>query len=157
MKTLYSKCYKEKLDYDIDVTYFEQWLGLKSSLPDKIVIKNLKELFGSEYQANESIKEIYLQEQESIDIFNLLDERLVGDFNDFTKVLSKENSQIKEFLLNAKGQEQLTIENIAWPFIFYSLYKEKKFLANLKRCHIDTFVELITKGVLSIAIKNHIL
>ncbi|AEJ24933.1 Lanthionine synthetase C family protein [Streptococcus equi subsp. zooepidemicus ATCC 35246] len=157
MKTLYSKCYKEKLDYDIDVTYFEQWLGLKSSLPDKIVIKNLKELFGSEYQANESIKEIYLQEQESIDIFNLLDERLVGDFNDFTKVLSKENSQIKEFLLNAKGQEQLTIENIAWPFIFYSLYKEKKLLANLKRCHIDTFVELITKGVLSIAIKNHIL
>ncbi|HEK9108317.1 TPA: hypothetical protein SUB18_002081, partial [Streptococcus equi subsp. zooepidemicus] len=104
MKTLYSKCYKEKLDYDIDVTYFEQWLGLNSSLPDKIVIKNLKELFGSEYQANESIKEIYLQEQESIDIFNLLDERLVGDFNDFTKVLSKENSQIKEFLLNAKGQ-----------------------------------------------------
>ncbi|RCW16535.1 hypothetical protein CAC02_07930 [Streptococcus gallolyticus] len=30
-------------------------------------------------------------------------------------------------------------------------------IAHLRPCHIDTFVELITKGVLSIAIKNHIL
>lgn len=66
MKTLYSKCCGEKLDYDIDVTYFEQWLGLKSSLPDKLIIENLKALFGSEYQANEVIKEIYLQEQDNI-------------------------------------------------------------------------------------------
>lgn len=30
-------------------------------------------------------------------------------------------------------------------------------IAHLRPCHIDTFVELITKGVLNIAIKNHIL
>lgn len=65
MKTLYSKCCGEKLDYDIDVTYFEQWLGLKSSLPDKFIIENLKALFGSEYQANEVIKEtFYIKSQE---------------------------------------------------------------------------------------------
>lgn len=157
MKTIYSKCNKERSDYDIDVTYFEQWLGLKSALPDQLIIKNLVELFGSEYQANESIKELYLQEQEQMNIYDLLDDRLLDDFNDFLRVVSRDNNQIIEFLKNANDQKQLTIENIAWPFIFYSLYKVKELLKKLRRCHIDTFVELITKGVLNIAIKNHIL
>ncbi|VLS50097.1 Lanthionine synthetase C family protein [Streptococcus pneumoniae] len=157
MKTIYTKCKEKSLHYDIDVTYFEQWLGLKSSLPDKVVIENLVELFGSEYQANESIKELYLQEKGQIEIYDSLDNRLWDDFNDFSRVFSRDNNQIIEFLKNAKEQKQLTIENIAWPFIFYSLYKEKEVIKKLQPCHIDTFVELITKGVLNIAIKNHIL
>ncbi|MDS3144869.1 DUF4135 domain-containing protein [Streptococcus pneumoniae] len=157
MKTIYTKCKEKSLHYDIDVTYFEQWLGLKSSLPDKVVIENLVELFGSEYQANESIKELYLQEKGQIEIYDSLDNRLWDDFNDFSRVFSRDNNQIIEFLKNAKEQKQLTIENIAWPFIFYSLYKEKEVIKKLQPCYIDTFVELITKGVLNIAIKNHIL
>lgn len=105
MKTIYTKCKEKSLHYDIDVTYFEQWLGLKSSLPDKVVIENLVELFGSEYQANESIKELYLQEKGQIEIYDSLDNRLWDDFNDFSRVFSRDNNQIIEFLKNAKEQK----------------------------------------------------
>ncbi len=155
MTTIYNQPYRD--DYDIDITFYEQWLGLKSSLSDEIISENLISIFGSEYQANEVLEELYLKNQNGYDIDSLLEDYLKKDFYSFSQMLDTESDELDFFLDNAKKNDSFTIENIAWPFIFYVLENDKKYISTLSLNHLDVYINLIAKGIVSIAIKYHIL
>ena len=145
MKTIYHS-YEQMTPKNIDISYLEEWMNMKSFLPAERNVDLIRQIFGDEISFNEQIKLFH----DKPDIYKILEEEYMEAFQDFEKKL--EDPELRNFLAYLRQYPDGTVEALAWPFLFYI---SDRISPSYQR-FIQVLVQLIAREVVSLSVKEHI-
>lgn len=148
MKHVYNTNF-EANDFDIDISYYEKWLNLYTTLNQNQIDNMIEDVFEDKYLFNSHIKKVFT---DKIRIEELVDAKLLNHFNQL-------NNDFEKYRLYILEQGEYDTSIIAWPFTYYATtYFKEKFgnLVNKQSLVILKSIELITIEIMKLAIKMHI-